>query len=151
MSRLCPALGLLLIAGCATTTPPEPLPTTATPAPAPKPPSPTLSFEGVDGPTLSVDLAIASAEARELVRKVAVRCWLDHVIGGAALLYDERTGRMIMVSDTTDLLAMGFTSASPVATTVRLTGPVLDDLETRVRVLDTLEIAVETGETSCAV
>lgn len=154
MTRWPNGLLALALAGCMTT-PPEPAKPPAAPAasatPEPKPASPTLSIEGIGGPTLAFDIAVAEGEAQDLVREVAVRCWLDHVIGGAALLYDEETGRMIMVSDTSDLLAADFLSAEPDATTVQLTGPVLEDLATRVRVLETLELAVATGETSCAV
>lgn len=120
------------------------------PVPTPTPKTPTLNVAEVEGPSITVDLAITGEQARNLIQSIAVRCWLDHVIGGAVILYEESTGKMIMVSDDANLLATEFTSQTPSGSRLQLKGPALEDLETRVRVLETLEIAVETGETSCS-
>ena len=126
---------VLLLAGCAA--PAE------EPAPAPLP-------ELTAGPGLPLVLAMTGEPARTLLENVAAECWLDHVVRGGSLVVDRQTGRVVISSDTADLLIAELVSAGDGTSVVRLTGPASDDPVMALRLSETLERAATTGQTSCA-
>jgi hypothetical protein len=107
------------------------------------PPQPPL------GPEIVVRLDEIGQPARNLVEQVAAQCWLDGIVRGAAMVVDRQTGRVIIVSDTEDLLAADFLRSDRGISRVRLSGPVIADPLKTQRLVETLDLAVRTGETSC--
>jgi hypothetical protein len=103
------------------------------------------------GPEIVVRLSETGRPARDLLERVAAGCWLDGVVRGAALVVDRQTGRVIIVSDDHDLLAADFLSSDGGQSRVRLSGPVIADPVKRQRLVETLDLAVRTGETSCPI
>lgn len=122
----------LLLAGCA-----------APVEPAPEPPATTARG-------LPLALNLADEPARTLLEKVAARCWLDHVVGGGSLVVDRQTGRVVISSDTADMLIAEIAPAGDGSSIVRVTGPAARDPATALRLSGTLELAATTGQTSCA-
>jgi hypothetical protein len=112
------------------------------PSAAPKPPI---------GPEIVVRLSERGRPARDLLERVAAQCWLDGIVRGAAMVVDRQTGRVIIVSDTDDLLAADFLDAQGGRSRVRLSGPVITDPVKARRLVETLDLAVRTGQTSCPI
>jgi len=110
-----------------------------------KPPKPAI------GPDLIVQVSSTGQKARTLIEHVAARCWLDGIVGGAAMVVDRQTGRVIIVSDTEDLLAADFLRPAGGRSRVRLSGPVISDPAKARRLVQTLDHAVKTGDTACPV
>lgn len=103
------------------------------------------------GPDIVVRLSVTGQPARDLIERVAAQCWLDGIVRGAAMVVDRQTGRVIIVSDTADLLAADFLAPEGGRSRVRLSGPVLADPLKARRLVETLDLAVRTGETSCPI
>jgi hypothetical protein len=103
------------------------------------------------GPEIVVRLDEHGQPARDLVEQVAARCWLDGILRGAAMVVDRQTGRVIIVSDTENLLAADFLTPKDGRSRVRLSGPVVADPTTQRRLVETLDLAVRTGKTDCPV
>ena len=103
------------------------------------------------GPEIVVRLSETGRTAHELVERVAAGCWLDGVVRGASMIVDRQTGRVIIVSDTDDLLAADFLEPEGGRSRVRLSGPVIADPLKRQRLVETLDLAVRTGQTSCPI
>ena len=125
---------ILALAGCA--------------APVEQGPAPVPAL--VAGPGLPLALAMAGEPARTLLENVAAQCWLDHVVRGGSLVVDRQTGRLVITSDTADLLIAELAEAGDGSSVVRLTGPASRDPATALRLSETLERAATTGQTSCA-
>jgi hypothetical protein len=87
--------------------------------------------------------------ARDLLELVAARCWLDGVVLGAQLIVDRQTGRVIIVDETSDLLAADFLANKGRRSRVRLSGPVVGDPIKANKLVESLDRAVRTGETAC--
>ncbi len=101
-------------------------------------------------PETIVQFAETGQPARDLLELVAAQCWLDGILGGASMIVDRQTGRVIIVSDTEELLEAAFLSTQGGQSRVRLTGPVVaDQVKTR-RLVETLDLAAATGQTACA-
>ncbi|MEM7176357.1 MAG: hypothetical protein AAGD47_16175 [Pseudomonadota bacterium] len=159
MSRLAALAALALVtlaAGCAadqTATPPAPEVTEAAPA-APEPARPATTrpdlFDIAEGPQMTVEIAMTGQKVRDRVTQVGVNCWLDHVVQGAAMFSDERTGRLLIVGETDEIVSADFLSFGEAKSKLRLAGPAVGDTATLNRLLQTLDIAISTGETSCA-
>lgn len=127
----------LLPAGCA-------VPVAEAPSPAASAPVANLGAE----PGLPLALARRGQAARTLVEQVAARCWLDGVVRGGSMVVDRQTGRVIITSETEDLLIADIVPEGD-SSIVRLTGPAVADPAMAVRLSETLQTAVDTGETSC--
>lgn len=125
----------LLLAGC------------AVPAEEPRPAAPAPDLTAAPG--LPLALPRTGQAARTLVEQVAAGCWLDGVVRGGSMVVDRQTGRVVITSDTADLLVAEILNAGDGTSVVRLTGPAADDPTMAVRLSETLQRAVETGETSC--
>ena len=78
-------------------------------------------------------------------------CWLDGVLRGASMIVDRQTGRIIIVSDTENLLSADYLSPRDGHRRVRLSGPVVADPVKRDRLVETLDLAVTTGKTDCPI
>jgi hypothetical protein len=89
--------------------------------------------------------------ARDLLELVAAQCWLDGVVRGASMIVDRQNGRVIIVSDTEELLEARFLSEKGGQSRVRLTGPVVDDPVKTRRLVETLDLAAATGKTDCPI
>ncbi|MEM8793045.1 MAG: hypothetical protein AAGE80_15605 [Pseudomonadota bacterium] len=145
------ALAALLLAGCVTeTAPPMPV---AIPEPSPvvKAEEQTLGsvLEASSGPSLVVSFELDGLEAQERVRNVAAACWLDHVVGGATMFADERSGSLLIMGEESDLVSASFLAHSGAGSRLRLAGKALEDETVKARLITTLDTAVQTGETSC--
>ncbi len=103
------------------------------------------------GPEIVVRLSQTGQPARDLLERVAASCWLDGIVRGASMIVDRQTGRVIIVSDTDDLLAADFLPPQDRRARVRLSGPVIADPVKRDRLVETLDLAVRTGQTSCPI
>lgn len=129
--RLAP---LLLLAACAVPAGEE----------AALPASPPLSGAG-----LPLALDMTGEPARMLLEDVAARCWLDHVVGGGSMVVDRQTGRVVITSDTADLLVAELVPLGDGTSVVRLTGPAAANPATALRLSETLESAATTGQAAC--
>jgi hypothetical protein len=125
---------LLLLAACA--------------APASERVSPPAAAD-ISGPGLPLRMEMTGEPARALLERVAASCWLDHVIHGGSMVVDRGTGRVVISSDTADLLVAEIAPAGDGTSVVHITGPAADNPEVAVRLSETLETAVMTGETAC--
>ncbi|MEM7746257.1 MAG: hypothetical protein AAF409_21395 [Pseudomonadota bacterium] len=130
MTRLC----MLLVAVLAACAPAQ------REAPAP---------QAASDPEVVVLMARTGQPARDLLEQVAVGCWLDGVVRGASMIVDRNTGRLIIVSDTEDLLTADFVGLKGVQSRIRLAGPVIGDSAKQARLVETLDLAVRTGQTTC--
>lgn len=110
--------------------------------PKPEPPS---------EPEVIAQISATGQAARDLIETIAARCWLDGIARGAAMVVDRRTGRVIIVSDTDDLLYADFLTSTDGRSRVRLTGPLVADPATARRLAQTIDTAEKTGETACPI
>ncbi len=101
------------------------------------------------GPEMVVLISKTGQPARDLLELVAARCWLDGVVLGAQLIVDRQTGRVIIVDETSDLLAADFLANKGGRSRVRLSGPVVGDPIKANKLVESLDRAVRTGETAC--
>lgn len=108
-------------------------------------PAPSLTAK----PGLPLALPRTGLAARTLLEEVAARCWLDGIVRGGSMVVDRQTGRIIITSDTADLLVADIVSAGDGTSIVRLTGPAADDPTMAVQLSEALQRAVDTGETAC--
>lgn len=109
---------------------------------------PPLDPPEVENPDVDLTMTQSGAPARDLLERVAAECWLNDVVGGASMVVDRSTGRVVITSDTEDLLvAEPFAEAA--GTRVRLTGPAAVEPGTAQRLSETMEAAVTTGRTTC--
>lgn len=111
-----------------------------------EPPAPAVNLSARPG--LPLALPRSGEAARTLVEQVAAGCWLDGVVRGGSMVVDRQTGRIIITSDTEDLLIADIVPEGD-NSIVRLTGPAAADPTVAVRLSETLQTAVETGETRC--
>jgi hypothetical protein len=118
-------------------------------APPPSDPPTQPVAADISGPGLPLRMEMTGQPARMLLERVAASCWLDHVVGGGSMIVDRGTGRVVITSDTADLLVAEIAPAGDGTSLVRLTGPAADDPATVLRLSDTLETAVTTGQTAC--
>lgn len=132
------ALALILAAVAAACTPLAPIESTA-------PPKPSI------GPEIIVRIPQRGQAARTLVEHVGARCWLDGIVRGAQMIVDRQTGRIIIVGDTSDLLAADFLPPEDGRSRIRLSGPVVADQVKANRLVETLDLAVRTGKTDCPI
>ena len=117
---------------------------------APREPAAPPAEPGLSGPGLPLRIAMTGQPARLLLEQVAAACWLDHVVRGGSMIADRQTGRVIITSDTEDLLVAELVPAGDGTSLVRLTGPAAGDPATALRLSETLETAVTTGQPGCA-
>lgn len=96
-------------------------------------------------------MAQTGQPARDLLERLAAGCWLDGVVRGAAMVVDKSNGRIIIVSDTQDLLIAEFAGVVGDQSRIRLSGPVADNSIKLAQLAVTLEAAERTGETTCPV
>ena len=135
MMRMVAILGALLLAACQ----PVPLPTASTPNPgAPK------------GPEIVVLVAKTGQPARDLMHHIAARCWLDGIVRGAQLIV-KPGGNLIIVGDTTDLLAADYLGLKGNRSRWRLSGDVIRNRAKTQALVRTLDRAVRTGQTACPI
>lgn len=135
MIRAAALLTALALSACA----PQPI-VHNTPAPEPK------------GPEIVVRIGATGQDARTLVEHVAAGCWLDGVVRGAAMVVDRGSGRVVIDGDVQTLMAADFLSpAQDGASRLRLSGPVIGDPLKRDRLVETLDLAVRTGQTECPI
>lgn len=116
-----------------------------------RPVQPTAKPRPAVGPEIVVLVSSTGQEARTLIEHVAARCWLDGIVRGAQLIVNRQTGNVIIVGDTTDLLAADFLRPRGGRSRVRLSGPVVADPIKRRRLVQSLDKAVLTGETGCPI
>lgn len=100
------------------------------------------------GPEATVRIAEAGAGARRFAEHVAARCLLDGVVRGAAMVVDRQTGRVIIVGDTGELLAIDFLPADG-GSRLRLSGPAMAEPAMRQQILFHIDRAARTGDTAC--
>ncbi|MEM0990307.1 MAG: hypothetical protein AAGK00_15645 [Pseudomonadota bacterium] len=101
------------------------------------------------GPQVVVLVSRTGQPARDILEQVAASCWLDGVVGGASMIVDRQSGRIIIVSDTEDLLTADFIGLKGAQSRVRLAGPIVGDAAKQRRLVETLDLAVRTGQTTC--
>ncbi|MEM7497076.1 MAG: hypothetical protein AAF371_03670 [Pseudomonadota bacterium] len=104
-----------------------------------------------EGPELTVELGLATTEARLFVEEVAARCWLDGVLQADAMVVDRASGRIVMTGETADILVVDFIPRPSVEAlaTMRLSGPVVTNEQKTRRLIEHLERAERTGEIAC--
>ena len=99
-------------------------------------------------PGIMVTVAGNDASAREMMHQLAVECWLDGIVGGAQL-FIKRDGNLVIVGETDDLVAANFIGLKGDNSRWRLTGKSVEDPEIAHQLLQSIERANQTGETSC--
>ncbi|MEM9044643.1 MAG: hypothetical protein AAGC81_08090 [Pseudomonadota bacterium] len=107
------------------------------------------ALEADSGPSMTIVFDLEGPEARDRVRSVAVRCWLDHVVRGSTMFADEASGSLVIVSDNADLVSVNFLPHQGSGSRVKLAGQALADEMTKSQLILTLDTAVRTGETAC--
>jgi len=103
----------------------------------------------ISGPGLPLPMAMPLADARRSLERVAASCWLDDVVGGGSMIVDRKTGRVIITSDTEDLLIAELVAAGEDSSIARLTGPATEDPAIALRLSETLEASIASGNESC--
>ena len=103
------------------------------------------------GPEVVVRFNAGRRAPRLLLESVAARCWLDGVVRGAQMIVNRQTGNIIIVGDTTDLLAADFLPAQRGTSRVRLSGPVIAAPAKTAKLVASLDRAARTGETACPI
>lgn len=116
-------------------------------APEPQPDEPAE----LSGPGLPLLMAMPIGEARESLERVAASCWLDDVVGGGSMIVDRATGRVVITSDTEDLLITELVPLDQNSSIAQVTGPAIDDPATVLRLSETLEAWIASGQTECRV
>lgn len=104
----------------------------------------------LSGPGLPLPMALPAAAAREPLENVAAACWLDDIIGGGSMIVDRDTGRIIITSDTEDLLIAEILSAGADSSIARVTGPAAEDPAIALRLSETLDATIAAGHADCA-
>ena len=100
------------------------------------------------GPEIVVLVSATGQPARDLMHELAARCWLDGVVRGAQLIV-KPDGNLIIVGDTRDLLAADYIGLKGPRSRWRLSGEAIRDERTARRLVQTLDEAVLTGNTTC--
>ncbi|MEL7469210.1 MAG: hypothetical protein AAFN27_12200 [Pseudomonadota bacterium] len=98
--------------------------------------------------SIVVLVAATGQRARDLIHNVSARCWLDGVVAGAQLIV-KPTGNVEIVGDKYLLVAADYAGLRGARSRWKLTGTALKDPVQRARLVETLDQAVKTGETSC--
>ncbi|MEM6946102.1 MAG: hypothetical protein AAF565_20340, partial [Pseudomonadota bacterium] len=93
-----------------------------------------------EGPELTIELGLPTAEARPFVEEVAARCWLDGVLQADAMIVDRASGRIVMTGETADLLTVDFIPRPDPTqlASMRLSGPAISNEEQTRRLLEHL-------------
>ncbi|MEM9140385.1 MAG: hypothetical protein AAGB15_11215 [Pseudomonadota bacterium] len=112
---------------------------------------PTAPPKAAVGPEIVVRFSKSGQQAKDLLELVAAQCWLDGIVRGAQMIVDRNTGRVIIVGDTDDLLAADFLRPLDGRSRIRLSGPVVADPVKADRLVQSLDRAVKTGQTSCPI
>lgn len=131
----------LILAGCAAGGAGQ----QAAPAPGPAPTA-AISDTG-----LPLPMAMPLYQARKSLERVAAACWLDDVIGGGSMIVDRATGRVVITSDTEDLLIAELVAAGEHASIAKVSGPALDDPAIALRLSETLDASIASGHTDCMI
>lgn len=105
---------------------------------------------GPDGPGVTVLIAASGQAGHRFAEEVAARCLLDGVVGGAAMVVDRQTGRIVIAGDREELLAIDVIPAAR-GSRLRLSGPTVENQATRERILYELDRAARTGDTACPI
>ncbi|MEM9061972.1 MAG: hypothetical protein AAGD13_16040 [Pseudomonadota bacterium] len=127
------ALGLIaVLAACQTARIPEPA---------------KIQFPEEDH-SIVVLVSATGQQARDLIHDVSARCWLDGVVRGAQLIV-KPTGNIEIVGDRYLLVAADYAGLKGARSRWKLTGTALKDPVQRARLVETLDVAVKTGETRC--
>ena len=103
-----------------------------------------------DEPSVVVSVGRTGQAARDILHEVAVGCWLDGVVRGANLII-KPTGNLIIVSDTDTLVAADFIGNRSGRSRWRLSGQSVADPIKQARLVETLDLAVRTGQTDCPI
>lgn len=101
------------------------------------------------GPEIVVRFSSRGQNARTLLEQLAASCWLDGIVRGAQLIVDRNSGNVVIVGETTDLLAADFLRPKDGRSRIRLSGPVIGDRIKADKLVATLDRAVKTGQTTC--
>lgn len=112
---------------------------------------PTAPPKAPIGPEIVVRFSSSGQSARDLLERVAAQCWLDGIVRGAQMIVDRNSGNIIIVGDTSDLLAADFLRPIDGRSRIRLSGPIVADRLKADRLVQTLDRAVKTGNTSCPI
>lgn len=110
---------------------------------------PTTGARPAIGPEVVVRFSPGRRSPRAILEQVAARCWLDGVVGGAGMVVDRQTGRIVIAGETRQLLAADFLRPEDGRSRVRLSGPIIADSIKQRRLVETLDLAARTGETGC--
>ncbi|MEM1300137.1 MAG: hypothetical protein AAGH68_12765 [Pseudomonadota bacterium] len=86
--------------------------------------------------------------ARDLMHFLAASCWLDGVVRGAQLIV-KPGGNIEIVGDKYLLVAADYLGLKGARSRWKLTGAALRDPYQRRRLVETLDRAVKTGDTTC--
>lgn len=124
--------------------------TSAACVPLPASKGPTGPTRAAIGPEIVVRFDSGRQAPRLMLERLAAGCWLDGVVRGAQMIVNRQTGNLIIVGDTTDLLAADFLEPQAGRNRVRLSGPVIADPVKKNRLVTSLDRASRTGETSCS-
>lgn len=121
----------------------------AAPAPAPEP---ELEHPAeLSGQGLPLPIAMPIGQARESLERVAASCWLDDVVGGGSMIVDRATGRVVITSDTEDLLIAELVALDEDSSIAQVTGPAIENPATALRLSETLEASIASGYTECTI
>lgn len=135
MTRLATLLLLASLAACQTI------------GPAPQP---AKVQHPVEDASVVVLVSATGQPARDLIHEVAARCWLDGVVRGAQLIV-KPGGNVEIVGDRYLLVAADYVGLKGARSRWKLTGTAMRDPIQRARLVETLDIAVKTGKTSCPI
>ena len=98
--------------------------------------------------SVTVLVSATGQRARDLMHHVAARCWLDGVVRGAQMIL-KPGGNIEIVGDKYLLVAADYAGLKGARSRWKLTGTALRDPVKRARLVETLDLAVKTGQTAC--
>lgn len=102
----------------------------------------------VEDESIVVLVSATGQPARDLIHNLAAQCWLDGVVRGAQMIV-KPGGNVEIVGDRYLLVAADYVGLKGARSRWRLTGTALRDPVQRTRLVQTLDLAVKTGQTAC--
>ncbi|MEM7059615.1 MAG: hypothetical protein AAF557_18680 [Pseudomonadota bacterium] len=112
-------------------------------------PRSTAAKAPVDG--VVVQISATGQRGRDLMHEVAARCWLDGVVGGAQLIIWPDGNTLEIAGETQKLVRAEYVGRAGRNGRWHLTGQSVNNPAQRARLVQTLDLAVKTGDTSCPI
>lgn len=98
-----------------------------------------------------VQISATGQQGRDLMHKVAARCWLDGVVRGAQLIVWPDGNTLEIAGETQALVRAKYIGRAGPNGRWHLTGRSVNNPAQRARLVQTLDRAAKTGDTACPI